>query len=239
MDGPASVALAGPFRRRQTDPGKAVGTADMVLAEQQRRSDGAGQHPVKLSCRHIWKLFGQDADTFLKGRATPDAEALAAAGLVGAVRDVSLDVPEGEIFIVMGLSGSGKSTLLRCLSRLIEPTAGEVAVRRPRPAEGRRARDDRDPPPQDGHGVPELRPAAAPQRAGQCRLPARDPGRIQIQAHRPRARGHRAGRTQGPRALLSAPAVGRAAAARRHRALPRRRARNCGSWTSRSPHWIR
>jgi glycine betaine/proline transport system ATP-binding protein len=35
-------------------------------------------------------------------------------------------VPEGEIFIVMGLSGSGKSTLLRCLSRLIEPTAGEV-----------------------------------------------------------------------------------------------------------------
>ena len=98
----------------------------MALAEQQRRSDGAGQHPVKLSCRHIWKLFGPDADTFLKDRATPDAEALAAAGLVGAVRDVSLDVPEGEIFIVMGLSGSGKSTLLRCLSRLIEPTAGEV-----------------------------------------------------------------------------------------------------------------
>ena len=64
--------------------------------------------------------------TFLTGRATPDAEALTAAGLVGAVRDVSLDVPEGEIFIVMGLSGSGKSTLLRCLSRLIEPTAGEV-----------------------------------------------------------------------------------------------------------------
>jgi glycine betaine/proline transport system ATP-binding protein len=126
MDGPASVALAGPFRRGQTDSGKAVAAAEMALAEQQRRSDGAGQHPVKLSCRHVWKLFGQDAETFLTGRATPDAEALAAAGLVGAVRDVSLDVPEGEIFIVMGLSGSGKSTLLRCLSRLIEPTAGEV-----------------------------------------------------------------------------------------------------------------
>jgi glycine betaine/proline transport system ATP-binding protein len=83
-------------------------------------------HPVKLSCRHIWKLFGEDADTFLAGRASPDSEALAAAGLVGAVRDVSLDVAEGEIFIVMGLSGSGKSTLLRCLSRLIEPSAGEV-----------------------------------------------------------------------------------------------------------------
>jgi glycine betaine/proline transport system ATP-binding protein len=39
---------------------------------------------------------------------------------------VSLDIGEGEIFIVMGLSGSGKSTLLRCLSRLVEPTAGQV-----------------------------------------------------------------------------------------------------------------
>lgn len=106
--------------------GKAVGAADMPVAVQQRTIGGAGQHPVKLSCRHIWKLFGQDAEAFLKGRAAPDAQALAAAGLVGAVRDVSLDVPEGEIFIVMGLSGSGKSTLLRCLSRLIEPTAGEV-----------------------------------------------------------------------------------------------------------------
>ena len=33
---------------------------------------------------------------------------------------------EGEIFVIMGLSGSGKSTLVRCLSRLIEPTAGEI-----------------------------------------------------------------------------------------------------------------
>ncbi len=42
------------------------------------------------------------------------------------MRRVSVDVREGENFIVMGLSGSGKSTLLRCLARLIEPTAGSV-----------------------------------------------------------------------------------------------------------------
>jgi glycine betaine/proline transport system ATP-binding protein len=97
-----------------------------MTVAQQRSSIGTG-HPVKLSCRHVWKLFGPDADAFLKGRGTaPDADELAAAGLVGAVRDVSIDVVEGEIFIVMGLSGSGKSTLLRCLSRLIEPTSGEV-----------------------------------------------------------------------------------------------------------------
>ncbi len=40
------------------------------------------------------------------------------AGLIGAVRDVNIEIHEGEIFIIMGLSGSGKSTVVRCLSRL-------------------------------------------------------------------------------------------------------------------------
>lgn len=44
------------------------------------------------------------------------------------VADVSFDVEEGEILVVMGLSGSGKSTLVRCINRLIEPTAGKVIV---------------------------------------------------------------------------------------------------------------
>jgi glycine betaine/proline transport system ATP-binding protein len=58
---------------------------------------------------------------------TPDAaEPLPHAGLVGAVRQVDLDVREGEIFVIMGLSGSGKSTLVRLMSRLIEPTGGDI-----------------------------------------------------------------------------------------------------------------
>jgi glycine betaine/proline transport system ATP-binding protein len=59
-------------------------------------------------------------------RPGPRLEAIRASGHVGAVRDVSLEVGEGEIFVIMGLSGSGKSTLVRCLSRLIEPTGGEI-----------------------------------------------------------------------------------------------------------------
>ena len=52
--------------------------------------------------------------------------ALAEAQLIAGVRDVSLKVHEGESFVIMGLSGSGKSTLVRCMSRLIEPTGGEI-----------------------------------------------------------------------------------------------------------------
>src|SRR5919106_4153219 len=81
---------------------------------------------VKLACEHVWKLFGPAPERFL--RAHPDAlpEQLAAAGLIGAVQDVSLAIAAGEIFVIMGLSGSGKSTLVRCLSRLVKPTAGTV-----------------------------------------------------------------------------------------------------------------
>ena len=83
--------------------------------------------PVTLSCRGVWKLFGPDPAGFLARHGNaPDNEAIAGAGLIGAVCDASIEVRQGEIFVIMGLSGSGKSTLVRCLSRLIEPTAGEI-----------------------------------------------------------------------------------------------------------------
>ena len=82
---------------------------------------------AKLVCRNIWKVFGaRSSDALAALGETPSLEKLQAAGFVPAVRDASLDVGEGEIFVIMGLSGSGKSTLVRCMSRLIEPTSGEV-----------------------------------------------------------------------------------------------------------------
>jgi glycine betaine/proline transport system ATP-binding protein len=82
---------------------------------------------VKLSCRHVWKLFGNDAEEFLsQSQQPPSLGDIKQAGLIAAVRNANIDIHEGETFVIMGLSGSGKSTLVRCLSRLIEPTAGEL-----------------------------------------------------------------------------------------------------------------
>ncbi len=79
-----------------------------------------------LSCSEVWKLFGRNAQQFLKENKNITDDMLSDNGLIGAVRDANIEVDEGEIFIIMGLSGSGKSTLLRCLARLIEPTSGQV-----------------------------------------------------------------------------------------------------------------
>ncbi len=46
-----------------------------------------------------------------------------------ALKDIDLDIKEGEFAILLGLSGSGKSTLLRCLNRLIEPTSGTITFK--------------------------------------------------------------------------------------------------------------
>lgn len=83
-----------------------------------------------ISVRNLWKVFGPHADRVV---GTPlenlnRDELLAEAGCTAAVRNVSFDVASGEVFVVMGLSGSGKSTLVRCLTRLIESTAGEVFI---------------------------------------------------------------------------------------------------------------
>ena len=80
-----------------------------------------------LSCRQVWKIFGAGGGKFMADHQnTPSDAQLRLAGLIGAVRDVTLDVQQGEIFVIMGLSGSGKSTLVRCMSRLLDPSFGEI-----------------------------------------------------------------------------------------------------------------
>ena len=49
-------------------------------------------------------------------------------GHVEALKDVSLSIPKGEIFGVIGLSGAGKSTLVRCMNLLEYPDEGKIII---------------------------------------------------------------------------------------------------------------
>ncbi len=88
---------------------------------------------TKLSCRNLWKVYGHDPDYYFDAEgytlnAVELAERMRHERHIPAVADVSFQVETGEIFVIMGLSGSGKSTVLRCLSRLVEPSAGQVML---------------------------------------------------------------------------------------------------------------
>jgi glycine betaine/proline transport system ATP-binding protein len=103
-------------------------TAETAPAERKHHVDSSGAPAIRAE--GVWKVFGPHGEKLV---GSPDADLPRAAqraqtGCVVAVKDVSLEVRPGEVFVVMGLSGSGKSTLVRTLIRLIEPTAGKIEI---------------------------------------------------------------------------------------------------------------
>ncbi len=88
------------------------------------------EEKVEVLCQNLWKVFGPNPESVLNvvNNGATKQEVLEQTGHVIAVKDVSFEVRENEIFVIMGLSGSGKSTLIRCINRLIEPTKGRVLV---------------------------------------------------------------------------------------------------------------
>lgn len=49
-------------------------------------------------------------------------------GTVDALKDITLTIPDGEIYGIIGMSGAGKSTLVRCINMLERPTEGEILI---------------------------------------------------------------------------------------------------------------
>ena len=86
---------------------------------------------TKLLCDGIWKIYPENVGNEFRilGPGLSDHqldEFVSSRSAICAVRNASIEIRSGEVFVVMGLSGSGKSTLIRCLSRLIEPSTGRI-----------------------------------------------------------------------------------------------------------------
>jgi len=85
---------------------------------------------ARLTIEKVYKVFSDSPERalpLLAAGASKD-KVQAELGAVVGLNGISLSVPAGAIYIIMGLSGSGKSTLARCVNRLIEPTAGRILL---------------------------------------------------------------------------------------------------------------
>ena len=85
---------------------------------------------IKLEVKNLYKVFGEHPERAFKmiEEGKTKEQIFEKTGLTLGVKNASLAIEEGEIFVIMGLSGSGKSTMVRLLNRLIEPTRGEVLI---------------------------------------------------------------------------------------------------------------
>ena len=85
---------------------------------------------TKIKLEHVSKIFGPNPESVIpmieEGRSKE--EILEETNHTVGVYDATLDIKQGEVFVVMGLSGSGKSTLIRCFNLLNKPTAGAVYI---------------------------------------------------------------------------------------------------------------
>lgn len=84
----------------------------------------------RLQIQNLYKIFSATPEAALQilangGDKNTVFEKL---GAVVGLNNVSLSVPQGAMYMVMGLSGSGKSTLARCINRLNEPSAGKILL---------------------------------------------------------------------------------------------------------------
>ncbi len=85
---------------------------------------------AKLRVKNLFKVFGDRPGEALDRLAAGDSkqEIFEATGQTIGVQDVSFEVEQGQVFVVMGLSGSGKSTLVRMLNGLIRPSSGQILI---------------------------------------------------------------------------------------------------------------
>ncbi|SDL28342.1 quaternary amine ABC transporter ATP-binding protein [Natronincola ferrireducens] len=85
---------------------------------------------IQIKVENLTKIFGKNPKAALKKleKGISKDKILKETGQTVGINNVSFEVNEGEIFVIMGLSGSGKSTLIRCLNLLNKPTKGKIFI---------------------------------------------------------------------------------------------------------------
>ena len=81
-----------------------------------------------IKVEHVSKLYGMhkaEAASLMKNGEGKE-EVRKETGVSVALWDINLEIPQGKIFVIIGLSGSGKSTLVRCFNRLNHPSSGSI-----------------------------------------------------------------------------------------------------------------
>jgi glycine betaine/proline transport system ATP-binding protein len=84
----------------------------------------------KVEIKDLTLIFGKNNKSALKmlDEGKTIQEIREKTGLAVGVNNISLDIDEGEMFVIVGLSGSGKSSLIRCMNFLNIPTRGEILI---------------------------------------------------------------------------------------------------------------
>src|SRR5699024_7388627 len=85
---------------------------------------------TKIKVEQVSKIFGPKPKSVIpkiKSGMSKD-DILAETGHTVGVYDASMEIKQGETFVIMGLSGSGKSTLIRCFNLLNRPTDGAIYI---------------------------------------------------------------------------------------------------------------
>ena len=92
------------------------------------------QEPLrkKIEIKDLVLIFGDDKNKkqalALLQKGINVHEVREKTGCAVGVNHVSLDIYDGEMFVIVGLSGSGKSSLIRCINRLNEATSGQILI---------------------------------------------------------------------------------------------------------------
>ena len=143
------------------------------------------------------------------------------------VSDLNLDVPEGEMLVLVGPSGCGKTTTLRCIAGLERPSAGTIAIGDrvvPRSSEGMFVPPEKR---RDRHGVPVVRGLAAHDRVRERGVSAasRRVSRVGHPRTASRRRWSSSGSRRSPSAIPRSSPAGSSSASRwRARLVPEPRA---------------